>query len=261
MSDPNVSRMVTDRVTITNTVVTAVRIHGPEVAPTIEKVLFPDGPPNNLKVADVLQAIGACLDRSTTTLVQADRAHTTELADDEGIRQHREECVVDSKDLLSALRTNMIRNYGAIVAGAYGLGNALPDDGPALLVLADNVESLLRSRPLIEAPKNQSLKIDPILAANDVKASANALRLALANVEQEKREAQLTQNDKSNAMTNWGTTYSVCADAAAALLALGGRPDLAQRVRPTARRRAGLPDETPAAPTPPPPENTPTNTP
>jgi hypothetical protein len=262
MSDSNVSRMVADRVAISNTVITAVRIHGPEVAPIVEKVLFPNGPPNNLTVAQVIDAIGTYLERGTTTLVQADRAHTTELADDEGIRQHREECMIDLKDFLSALRTNIIRNYGAVVAGAYSLGAALPDDGPALLLLADNVENLLRSRALSEPAKNQSLKLDPLVAANDVKANANALRVALANVEREKREAQLTQNDKAEAMAAWGTTYSASADAAAAFLALGGRLDLAQRVRPTARRRAGLPDEE-AAPTPaaPPPENVPNGTP
>lgn len=251
-----------DRVTISNTVVAAVRIHGPEVAPIVEKALFPAGPPNNLTVADVINAVGTYLEQSTTALVLADRAHAAELADDEGHRQARDACILDLKDFLSALRTNFIRNYGAVVAGAYGLGAALPDDGPALLLLADNVENLLRTRALTEPAKNQSLKLDPLLAANDVKTSADALRNALKQVEQEKREAQLTQNDKTEAMANWGTTYSAAADAAAALLALGGRLDLAQRVRPTARRRAGLPDdETPAAPTPPPPENTPTNTP
>lgn len=262
MSDSNVSRMVADRVTISNTVVAAVRIHGPEVAPIVEKALFPAGPPNNLTVADVINAVGSYLERSTTALVQADRAHAAELADDEGVRQHREECTIDLKDLLSALRTNFIRNYGAVVAGAYSLGAALPDDGPALLLLADNVENLLRTRALTEPAKNQSLKLDPLLAANDVKTSADALRNALKKVEQEKREAQLTQNDKAEAMTHWGTTYSAAADTAAALLALGGRLDLAQRVRPTARRRAGLPDdETNTPPAAPAPENAPSGNP
>jgi len=65
----------------------------------------------------------------------------------------------------------------------------------------------------------------------------------LSAVEREKREAQLTQGAKNNAMTEWASTYSPVADGAAAFFAIGGRADLAQRVRPTARRRAGLPDE------------------
>jgi len=79
--------------------------------------------------------------------------------------------------------------------------------------------------------------------------------VALGNVEREKREAQLTQGAKNEAMTAWSTAYPAVADGAAAFFSLGGRSDLAQRVRPTARRRAGLPDEeaapeAPAAPGP-----------
>ncbi len=44
-------------------------------------------------------------------------------------------------------------------------------------------------------------------------------------------------------MTAWGTDDSAVADGTAAFFALAGRTDLAQRVRPTARRRARLPDE------------------
>lgn len=243
MSDPKVSRMVADRVAITNTVVTAIRIHGLEIAPAVEKALFPAGTPNNLKVADVIAAFGAHLERTTNSLVGADGAHTAELADDEEHRQKRDENTVDLKDLLSTLRSNLIRNYGSVVAGAYGLGAALPDDAPSLLLLAGHVENLLRARALVEPAKNQSLKIDALLAADDVKNSAQALRAALANVEQEKREAQLTQGAKNEAMSAWSADYPAVADGAAAFFTLAGRPDLAQRVRPTARRRAGLPDE------------------
>ncbi|HRI68838.1 MAG TPA: hypothetical protein PK156_31630 [Polyangium sp.] len=251
MSDPNVSRMVADRVAITTTVTTAIQIHGPEIVPIIEKTLFPAGARNDLTIADVVNAIATHLERVTNALVDADRAHTTELADDDGLRLTRDERTVDMKDLLTTLRSNLLRNYGATVCGAYGLGNAIPEDAAALLILAGNVESLLRSRSLTEPPKNQSLKIDPILAANDVRDTAATLRTALAKVEQERREAQLTQSTKNEAMAAWGTTYSAAADCTAAFFALAGRTDLAQRVRPTARRRAGLPDEESAPPQPP----------
>jgi len=240
---PRVSRMVADRVTIANTVITAIQVHGPEVVPIVEKTLFPSGPPNNLTVADVLVAMGAHLDRTTAHLVGTDRTHSVELSDDDGARQVRELRTVDLKDFLSTLRSNLIRNYGIHVAGAYGLSAALPDDASSLLLLAGRAEDLFRTRPLVEPPKNKSLKIDPLLAADDMKDAAAALRSALSDIEREKREAQLTQGAKNESMATWGTVYAAAADGAAAFFALGGRVDLAQRVRPTARRRAGLPDE------------------
>lgn len=242
MSEAKASRMVSDRVSITNTVVAAIDIHGPEVAPTLEKILFPGGVPQDLTIAKVLVAFGAHLRARADQLVTADRTHMVELSDDDGYRAKRDECTAETRDFLGTLRSGLGRNYGQAVAGAYGLGAPIPEDPHTVLVLADNVENQLRNRPLTEPPKNKSLKIDPIAAADDLKASASALKTALGDVEREKREAQLTQTAKNEAMTAWGTSYSGVADAAAAFFLLAGRPALAERVRPTARRRAGLPE-------------------
>jgi len=141
--------------------------------------LFPNGVPNTLSVADVLNALGAHLDRATAGLVKADQDHSNELADDDEARRDRDERTVDMKDLLGALRSNLIRNYGSAVAGAYGFGATLPDDAPALLLLAGNVENLLRTRALVEPPKNKSLKVDAQLAADDIRDAAAALRAAV----------------------------------------------------------------------------------
>lgn len=248
MSDPKVSRMVADRVTISRTVTSAVELHGPEVAPALEKALFPAGAPQNLTIAGMLTALGALLDSTTTRVLEADQAHAAELADDPAPRAARNDHVAEIRDFLSTLRSNLGRNYGETVPAAYGLGSVLPEDPAALLLLAGNVEKQLRERPLTEAPKKQSLKVDPIAAADDLKASAKELKSALDDVERERREAQLTLGAKNDAISEWGTNYSGVADAVAALFALARRPDLADRVRPTARRRAGLlePEDAPA---------------
>ena len=255
MSTHHVSRMVADRMAIANTVVSAIKIHGPEIIPMVEKTLFPDGVPNTLSVGDVLIALGEHLERTTDGLVKADQAHTNELADDDDVRRDRDESMVNMKDLLGALRSNLIRNYGSAVAGAYGFGATLSEDAPGLLVLAGNVENLLRTRAIVETPKNKSLKVDPVLAADDLRDAAAALRAAVEGIEREKREAQLTLGAKNDALTAWGAAYAPVADGTAAFFALVGRTDLAQRVRPTARRRAGLPDEESTNSTPPAPPN------
>lgn len=244
MSDPKPSQMVADRLAITRTVTTAVAVHGPEVAKAVEAELFPGGAPQTLTIAGVLAALGAALQRRADNLVVKDRSHTLELADDDVHRQKRESCIEELFDLLVGVRSALSNGYGAAIAGAYGLGQSPPSDASKLLVLAGNVEDLLRKRPLVEPPKKQSLKVDPVAAADDIKASALALNNALANVERERREAQITLGAKQDAITAWGTTYPAVADATAAFFALGGRQDLADKVRPTARRRAGLAEET-----------------
>lgn len=237
-----VSRMVADRAAIGSTVLSAIAIHGPEVAPVIEKALFPEGAPPKLTVAGFIEALGAHLQRRGEALVNADKVHAAELADDDAPRAAREEGVSEIRGYLVSLRASLAGNYGPAVASAYGLDGALPDDAAALANLSGKVEHLLRNRALTEAPKRVSLKLDPLAAADDLKALADGLRKSLGDIEREKREAQLTLKAKNEAMAAWGPGYQGVADAVAALFVIGGRPDLADKVRPTARRRAGLPE-------------------
>ncbi|TKC98450.1 hypothetical protein [Polyangium fumosum] len=254
-----VSRMVADRVAITNTVVAAIQIHGPSVAPALDALLFPNGVPPGMTMGHVVTALGQLLGRITTSLVEADQVHTNELADDDGYRKRREQTIADLRGQLFALRTAFTNNYDVSVAAAYGLAVALPDDNQSLIHTAGSVEKLLRTRPLIEKPKMKGLTIDPLLTADDLKAAADAMQSALGDVERERREAQATLDKKNTELETWGRRYPAIADLASLLFVLADRQALADRVKPTARRRAGLPetedlpsDATPPAPAAPP---------
>lgn len=247
------SRMVADRVSISDTVIASVDNHGPEVAPLLDKLLFPAGVPANLDMAGVLGAIRQYLAQTTTNLVNRDTAHTLELVDDDPYRLQRDEAIVDLRAFLVSFRSTFSTNYSPEVASAYGLSAPIPDDANTLVRVAANIEELLRTRALTETPKKKSLTVHPIDAADDIKTSREAVESALAHVERERRESQLTQAAKNEAMDDWSTRYPRTADTIAALFALAGRDELANAVRPTARRRAGLPDspatpETPPAP-------------
>jgi len=244
-----VSKMVADRAAIARVVQSAATVHGPEVAAELEALLYPQGAPPQVTVAGFLAAVGDSLARYVAALEAADRAHATELADDDGYRAAREERVIELKNVYSSLREVVTRSYGPAVADAYGLNSALPEDPQLLLALAGKAEKLLRERPLTEQPKIKSLTLTPIAAADDLSLAMLALRTGLDDVEREKREAQLTQNAKDDLMARWTSVYPGVADTLAGLFTLARRPALAERVRPTARRRAGLPeaeDTTPA---------------
>lgn len=237
-----VSRMVADRVAITKNVVVAIEVHGPEIAPTLDALLFPNGKPAGMNMGHVVAAFGHLLGRITTNLVEADQAHTNELADDDGYRKKREQTIADLRGQLVALRTAFTNNYDASVAAAYGLAAALPDDNQSLIHTAGSVEKLLRTRPLAEKPKMKGLTIDPLLSADDLRAAADAMQTALGDVEREKREAQATLDKKNTELETWGRHYPAIADLTSLLFVLADRPALAERVKPTARRRAGLPE-------------------
>ncbi len=264
-----ISKLIADRFAILRTVRVALHVHAPEIVADLEKLLFPAGTPQNLTVQGFLAALEYSLTRYGDALIAADETHAAELADDGGYRAKREACIQELRNYHTSLRDIVARNYSAEVAVAYGLAVALPEDAQVLLNMTKNAAKLLRSRPLTEVARNKSLKLDPIAAADDLDAHHAALAQALNDVEREKREAQITLSAKDTQVARWPVVYSATADAAAALFVLGGRPELAEKVRPTARRRAGTPEtedttipaggDTPVAPVAPAPPEEPKN--
>jgi hypothetical protein len=237
-----ISKLIADRFAILRTVRAALHVHAPEIVADLEKLLFPNGAPQNLTVQGFLTALEDNLGRYGDALIAADETHVAELADDDGYRSQREACIQEVRNYQTSIRDIVARNYGPEVAFAYGLAVPLPEDAQLLLNTTKNAARLLRMRPLLEVARNKSLKLDPIAAADDLDAHNTALAKALDDVEREKREAQVTLSAKDALIARWSIVYSGTANAAAALFLLGGRPELAVKVRPTARRRAGTPE-------------------
>ncbi|MDC3956129.1 hypothetical protein [Polyangium jinanense] len=246
MSQP--SKLVADRVSISRTVLGSLNEHTSEIATELEIALFPEGLPREITVASFLHALRDLLARSTETMFAADLAHARELADDDAPRALAEERVEGLKALLLSLRTTLASTYGVPVAAAYGIPSQIPDDPEVLLRVASTVERLLRERPLVEPPKIKSLAIAPLAVAEDLGLAIADLRRALVDVDRERREAILSQSTKNLAMARWLSTYQGVTEAACGLYALAGQAALAEGIRPTARRLAGLPEEEDAAP-------------
>lgn len=234
------SKKVADRIAIIAAVKSSLSVHGLEVGKPLEIVLFPDGPPANLTVAGFIQAMHDALSRIQEQLSIADINHAAELADDVAPRNARDEQLGLLREELIGLRSSLTATFSAALATAYGFPSTIPEDTDELLQVATHVEGLLRSRPLTEKARQKGITMDLIAVADGIKETSTALRAALKDVERERREAQLTLAEKNDALVRWSVVYPNIADATAALYGLAGRPDLAERVRPTARRRAGL---------------------
>lgn len=234
------SKMVSDRLAISNTVMSSLAVHGPTAAPAIEAILFPDGAPKDLTVAGFLEALHDALARNRNQLSDVDLAHVAELADDEAPRAYRDNAVAMLRGNLTALRGNLVAVYGAPVAVAYGVPSPIPESDELLLRAATHVEAQLRTRPLMEAPKHAGFSIDRTAVADALRDLIADVKTATADVERERREAQVTLKAKNEALALWSTIYQGIADATAGLYSLAGLSELADLVRPTARRRAGL---------------------
>lgn len=242
------SKAVADRVAIARTVLSSLEDHAAETGKTLDEVLFPEGRPETLSTEAFLRALRGLLANATESMSAADREHSRELADDDAPRARLEEHAEMLRALLISLRATLSSTYGAVVAASYGLPTVIPAEPEALLVVGTAVAKLLRDRPLVEPPKIKSLAIAPLAVAEDLSLANAELKRALAEVDREKREAIVSQNAKTLAMGRWLSVYQGVAECAAGLYALSGHTGMADSIRPTARRLAGIPEEDDTAP-------------
>jgi len=239
----DVSKMVADRTAIARTVLSSIEVHGAEISADLTKILFPDGPPKNLTVEDFVNALHRSLTASVDELRAADLAHAQELADDEAPRAARDSAFTHLRDQVIGLRGTLASVYGPAVLKAYGLSGETPEDPNLLLHRAENTASLLASRPLTEKPKQEGVTVDVKKLGASLRARAKKLKDALDAVKREEREGQLTRSRRDQAATTISSRYQGIADTITGLFELTGRADLADLVRPTARRRAGIVEE------------------
>lgn len=239
----NVSKMVSDRSAISRTVLSSLQVHGAEVSGSLEQLLFPGGLPPHLTVAQVLEALGNVLDQARTDLTRADLAHAAELADDAAPRAARDQAIVDVRARLISIRGTLSSVFGSGILPAYGLAGETPDDAELLSHRAANVAHLLAERPIVEPPKQAGVTVHALALAHSLQEPMKSLTVALGDVGREEREAQLTLKARNEASAVWSARYQGVADVVTGIFELVGRRDLAELVRPTSRRRAGVAEQ------------------
>jgi hypothetical protein len=163
-----------------------------------------------------------------------------EMADDTAPREAREAARTVLRESIIGIRGTLEGVYGGSISRAYGLAGETPIEADELLHMATTAEELLRTRALTEKPLRIGISVDLKAIADDLKERITELRSALGDVRREEREAQLTREARNAALIAWNTSYQGIADVVTGILELAGQSALAERVRPTARRRAGL---------------------
>ena len=197
------SKAVVDRIAISRTVTESLKQHASEISSELEKRLFPNGPPRDLKLVDIVLALQNTLSLATESMRNADAAHQIELADDIAPRALLDQRSDMLKAFLVSLRATLVSTYGPNVAAAYAIPQQIPDDAEALLPIAIGVERLLRERSLVESPKIKSLAIAPLAVAEDLAVAIAELRRALSEVNREQREAIVSQSVRERALAEW----------------------------------------------------------
>lgn len=194
----------------------------------------------NASIANIVRLING----ANARLEAAESAYTSEQADDSPVRKTRDDAAREVGERWSEVKAQVSRRLGTTAPREYGLEGELPSTPDALSTQAANVVKLLRAKP--RSHTSRLGEFTTTAAADYLEEAQNVLAAALTAVKTEAKELQDALGRRDAATAEWSDIYQSSATLLEGYLRLGRRLDLAERVRPTARRAAGL--EVPALP-------------
>lgn len=244
------AKQVTDREGATETVCSAAETHASRVqtgfaaqfSPFLQKgEKLPD-------LALALTLIARAQRAATADLVEKSDALDKELGDDAEPRELRDASTASLISTSVAIRAAVETVFGAPGLKLLGLDARTPTDPKQIFAHARKLQKQLAS-PKLKLPKSlqPAIKVSPKQWVKDLDKPLLTLTKALKDVAREEREAQAATDAKAKSLVDNDGLFTRGAGFISAALELTGDHDLAQRVRPSARR----PGTTLASDTPP----------
>lgn len=204
------------------------------------------------QVEQVIEGLAQHLRTRTDALGAAEDAYVAEQADDVPLRDARDAAAGALLTLAVRVRSRVDEAFGANALNRYGLEGETPRTPKELASHVDTVIKLLRDAPR-EDPDPMGGTVSTAAMADALAALLAPLQAKLTTLVNEARENEGALTTRNRATESWARAYRGVATSLAGLYALAGRDDLADRIRPTVRREAGL-EPTPGEPAPAPTE-------
>ncbi|MEE8523813.1 MAG: hypothetical protein V3T72_07755 [Thermoanaerobaculia bacterium] len=217
----------------------AVAVHGGGVADTLAEKLgaemregeeMPD-------VSFYFELMARRMGRYRADLAAASQAHLDELAAADEFRALREEAMAELTPAYIAARHTVTSGYSAQDAAAFGFESNVATV-PAAMEL--QIEHLLANfaKPEVQLsePLYPSVKFDPAEGEATFLPLLDRLKAARAGIDEGRRRSEATLLAKNDAVVANDLEFGQISRCVEANFALGGRTDLAKRVRPSARR-------------------------
>jgi hypothetical protein len=241
---------------ITRTLAWALRAHLDPVAEKAGLILFPAGVPPGVDMRAVCLGFTESLERRADEAAHRDRDVARERSEDDEARAGRDQAAGELRSGLFLIRDAASSAFGVEILNTLGLSGRIPEQGDALLAFARNTAVLLPAQAMRQSSK-AFVQFDVVAAAADLDQLANNLATALTNVARDMRETQMAQAARNEAVERWRAHYVVVANLIEGLLRMAGFDHIADRVRPTRRRRAGEAEPEDGLETQPPPGDAP----
>jgi hypothetical protein len=239
------SRLIENRIRSSEHVVTAAQAHRIQIADALAARATAVQGPNTLITKETsLAFVNFLVDdlkHFTSGLNQAELAVVAEKADDVGLRDSRDTAFVQLQSGTVRIRSMVFDALGQSGLETYGLAGETPRAVRDVVTHAHTVVQLMTSRPFQVTV--DGVTFDSAAMATTLKAKADAVEKAYADMQREEQELANALGNRQTAVDAWVDVHQGVADALTGLFRLAGRTDLAERVRPTSRTLSG--EETP----------------
>lgn len=235
------SKLILDRQNASDAVIEAVGQHLPAATDALTAVLSPYLHPGETlpDVGLLVQLVSRRLARLREQMVIADEAHEEELSDDLAPREARDDTAADLWAMLSETRELLKGVFGASALPSLGFKGGIPEEPEDLAIFSRRVVAALRAGTL-PPPRAAAVAVDPVALVAPLADDLERLDHALDDVDREAREAEATLRDKQAALDRYDAGFAQCAAFLVGLFSLAGDDELAQRLRPSARRPGRL---------------------
>ena len=236
------NKMVTDSSADASFLNAAAATFPREIAPALKEVLSPlVGEGERMPDVEFLPVLAARLvDRKLERLIEADKANIDARAALIEPRQRRDDTFSHASDTVTRIRD--------LCRGLYGrkeTGRVIPDDQripqrpKAFLHTAEHVLERLRDLEReLPSQELEGIDVERVRLSKTFAPDVKELGDSLVEVDLKRREAEITQEAKNEAMREFKATFGAAIRLLEALTVLAGKPELAARVRPTRRRRS-----------------------
>lgn len=219
-------------------VVDSINTHGKEVVEPLVQILSGSSELTPSVIRVLLGALSGHLEYQNEALMKAEESLTSESADDVRARTGRDDEVSAMKSDIAKTKSMISNAFGENAVREYGLLGEYPRSAKPLAKYVRNTIALLRSSP-------RELE-DNILGSVKTERIAGVLEEGLAKLEavnstmgRENRETQLAFEKRESQVEQWTQSYRGVAKVTEGLYILAGFPELADRVRETARKSTG----------------------
>jgi hypothetical protein len=239
-----VSKMVTDRQKLNETMAAWCETHGVVVAEGVRQALGKKADPTA-----VIKGVGAHLAQLMVNAVVTDEAHTGELSDDVAPRAERDEAAEAVGEALVELRQLVEASSGTRGLADMGLSESVPRDPVARERVALRVVEV-GSAPGFKLPLRKGVKVDVDVFIDGLRPKASRLTAALKLVKKEEAEGQATQAAKDAAIEAFDAAFVAATGLLYGLSVLAGQRALGDRLPTLTRTRAAVKETAPDTTTP-----------